>query len=58
MAALEHPRSITVRMLSYPCDDGSFMIKLMAIFLNERVSGLVVIGKRGGLGLVVAALVA
>ena len=34
------------------------MIRSMATFSNGKVSGFVVIGKRGGLGLVVVALVA
>ena len=48
---------MTVKMLSYPYDKRSFIIRSIATFSKGSALGSMVIEKRGGLGLVVAAFV-
>ena len=50
--------SVMVRMLLYPYDGGSFMMRSTTIFLNGVAMLFVVIGYIGGLALVVFTLLA
>ena len=46
--ALEQSVSIIVRMVSYPLDGGSFMMKSSAMVSNGHTFSMGVMGNRGG----------
>ena len=46
--ALEQSVSVMVRMVSYPPDGGSFVIKSSAMVSNGRASSMGEIGNNGG----------